>query len=736
MATPASQSDQTRDLSGAVGPGAGRPSPDGPELSNDSPEGRRTSKRRRIAIACSACRSKKSRCDGQRPKCSSCQSQNIDCAYAQTPLPGTIPMPKIFLQLMETRVASLENDVQQLKQQQSGSFSSQVSQADAASGRRMSDPRPDDEMFESSVSPDGTDGVGSIEFTDEMDSGYFGPSSNIAFTRNIKEALGFLLGSRQDIRNQSAGVAKARQTMLHVSRPPSPSPRSSEAWINDKGGQDCLRMPPSYQMEALMDQFFADPGALFPYVHQETFMGTYWEVKRSGFKRFRRSWLGLLNAILAVATAASTSVTLTSMNRAARAEVFFARAHSLCMNQMIGGANVETVQVMLLMSQYLQGTHRSMKTWNIHGLAIKACFQLGLHSENALKSRTPLEREIRARTWFGCVLLDRTLSMTFGRPPSIPETYVRVSLPQLYEQHMSPETSDRMAEAQSTQFFVSAISNLGTSSNNSITTLASSVLQIEHQFLEWQSNLPPFQGLITPEDLPSSDEYSLARRLRVVLTLRYHNLRILAHRPILDKCLEAAIGGEANAAEISMLNKVGWRSKSICVQSSSALISIIHDITMAPEPKWRLLGAWWFSLYYAFNAALTIIAVLLTEESVTSTSTFDAMGISEGLLHATLDQAISSLPLIDVGNKMVEKCAKFVTTLRYYLNMLKSSDSASNTTTESPVNHVANASNGSGVESFNILADMSHVEAGFESDFFSTLNPDFTTMLYNADVFF
>jgi hypothetical protein len=59
------------------------------------------------------------------------------------------------------------------------------------------------------------------------------------------------------------------------------------------------------------------------------------------------------------------------------------------------------------MSQYLQGTDRSIETWNVHGLAVKAAYQLGLHSPNALILYQNPEREIRKRTWFGCVLLDR-----------------------------------------------------------------------------------------------------------------------------------------------------------------------------------------------------------------------------------------------------------------------------------------------------------------------------------------
>jgi hypothetical protein len=56
---------------------------------------------------------------------------------------------------------------------------------------------------------------------------------------------------------------------------------------------------------------------------------------------------------------------------------------------------------------YSQGTERSIATWNIHGLAVKGAYQLGLHSPDALRQYPPSEGEIRKRVWFGCVILDR-----------------------------------------------------------------------------------------------------------------------------------------------------------------------------------------------------------------------------------------------------------------------------------------------------------------------------------------
>ena len=87
------------------------------------------------------------------------------------------------------------------------------------------------------------------------------------------------------------------------------------------------------------------------------------------------------------------------------------------------------VQYLLLTAQYLQGTQRSVETWTIHGLAVKGAFQLGLHSPVGSSRFSPLDQEFRKRTWYGCVVLDRTLSMTFGRPAAIPDDYVQLQLP-------------------------------------------------------------------------------------------------------------------------------------------------------------------------------------------------------------------------------------------------------------------------------------------------------------------
>lgn len=180
-----------------------------------------------------------------------------------------------------------------------------------------------------------------------------GPSSNIAFTRNIRRALYALL-SRPNPRAYGLDVDKTNHRLniphrpsLDMSRPSTPHRTIPRPMMGDFGGQfdsslDYLRLPPHEEMDALVSHFFADTGALFPFVHAPSFVETYNRVKAIQFRKFRRSWLGLLNSILAMATVTSASYSVTATERAAKAEIFYARARALCLDQMLHSASLET----------------------------------------------------------------------------------------------------------------------------------------------------------------------------------------------------------------------------------------------------------------------------------------------------------------------------------------------------------------------------------------------------------
>ncbi|KAI6356234.1 hypothetical protein MCOR25_007924 [Pyricularia grisea] len=655
----------------------------------EATRGSKPAKRRRIAIACTTCRVRKSKCDGSRPRCSTCRDYGTDCAYSKSgPLNGTSASREHF-ESVETRLSALERALTGL--------TGRVNCIERRGTHTPASPQPatlagDDEDPGTTVaSPDPTDGIGTIVFTREEHFGFFGPSSNIAFIRSIIAAVTASIGRRQTGQSpeETRVVEASNKRVLHVSRPPSPARQEQSTLRHNVRERATYDLPSPDETLDLIHSYFATTGFLFPYIHQESFLDTYHEVAASRFSKVRRSWLGLLNMVLAMATSATLGNSLDAPSRRLKSDVFFSRAMALCETQIRCAASIEIVQFLLLMSQYLQGTDRSTQTWSVHGLAVKAAYQLGLHSQLELRRYTPLEQEIRARIWYGCVILDRTLSMTLGRPCSIPESHVKLNLPRPWP---SNSNSDVDAKGEDSLIFYNATislykimwnvidvlyeGNLGCESPKNIFDIASHLLRIEHQLLDWQHKLPLTMPLVQPAELiggtPTAAPSPLCR-LRVILTLRYLNLRVLAHRPVLQSYLAelgaATVSGDSPAQRRTTLYQVGANSMRLCVQSATSIIEIVSHVVRSDGMTKQMLGAWWFSLYYTFNAALVIYsAILIQNDPIVNTSadTLDFRGMD--IRRELLSQAAEALLLLDRGNRMTEKCAKYTYALMHILD--------------------------------------------------------------------
>lgn len=151
---------------------------------NETPNGR-PSKRRRVSVACDACRTRKSRCDGKRPSCSLCQDLGFVCVYTPPPTAANIIVHKDYLHGLEDRVKRLEEsygavrgDLDGLAKRVDDGPERGRERESALSGRNAKESQ--DETRIAARMPDliGTedsvDGMGAVIFADEEDSGFFG----------------------------------------------------------------------------------------------------------------------------------------------------------------------------------------------------------------------------------------------------------------------------------------------------------------------------------------------------------------------------------------------------------------------------------------------------------------------------------------------------------------------------------------------------------------------------------
>jgi len=224
-------------------------------------------------------------------------------------------------------------------------------------------------------------------------------------------------------------------------------------------------------------------------------------------------------------------------------------------------------------------------------------------------------------------------------------------------------------------------SNLSCDNDNNAFDTVSHLFKIEQQLVEWKTLLPPPLTLRHAADisvaLPSLGTIpSLLEKFQVILTLRYHNVRILLHRPVLLKFLSLVGRGnlDMDPQEINLLQQLGGNSVLICVQSSTEIIAIIHTIVASPHPRRMWLGAWWFTLYYAFNAAIIIFAaLLLSHDQTLNTPTLLPVSLPVTVLQKTLGDAAVALKLLDIGNRIVERCTRYLEQLFGVLASLSTS---------------------------------------------------------------
>lgn len=366
----------------------------------------------------------------------------------------------------------------------------------------------------------------------------------------------------------------------------------------------------------LLQQYFSNTGLLFPYIHEKTFMKTYADVQANGFTKVNRTWLGLLNIILALVTSTAIRANQGAQERAVLSDTYYRRAMGLCDKQVMRGTSLEVVQYLLVMGQYLQGTQKSIQAWATHGLAVKAAFQLGLHSSEASTKFSPIEREMRKRTWYGCVILDRTLGMTFGRPATIPDDYIKLELPIDIENVLDTAISTDTQKSTSVLFFSATITlyklmwrildqfyggNFGCEQPTSILDTCTRLFQMDQQLLEWKRALPPQLTLIRSQDVESVEKDVPLERFRTVLTLRFHNLRILLHRPVLVNFLDLLRQTDVDQQELSLLRQLGAGNFETCLSSSVEIVTIVYQRLKSAEKRHDYLGAWWFSLYYSMS---------------------------------------------------------------------------------------------------------------------------------------
>ncbi|MCJ1475729.1 hypothetical protein MMC13_004393 [Lambiella insularis] len=518
--------------------------------------------------------------------------------------------------------------------------------------------------------------------------GHYGHSSALDFMRQVQTVLKGT-GWNQD--PASEGTEDA-QTATHDHHSTS-HPTSSRS-ISNKGvhrfGLDHFAVPSRRDADILVESYWMWVDSLYPFLDRATFQKKYEAIWTSAkdqpqvhsphhrnssiisdhsdgdLDSDRRLFYCVLNGVFALGCQFEPSIDL--RERSASSLIFWQRAKKLLELDLdiFNEGSLQLVQASLLMGLYLQSTELSGACWNLVGIAVRTAQALGLH-ENVMESSgdepDSEDAELKERLWGGCVLLDRSLSMTYGRPSMV---IPRKSLKHDSKTNSSLEPEEPPTSSGNTPspapFFYQALelheilgcilaefydkstahaSDKSLPSSPQISRASiikahifvqristgdfQSLLSFDNALLAWRSKLP---DILRPENhetpptrsgtrdfstqpFQSTKEFTILKRQAVVLHARYLHTRVLLFRPLLLKQLadsqqkDEAGKGEARL-ERSVLDKTMFMQASrMCITMAQELESML---TKNIQGGGQTMPEWWSTVYYLYTCATVQLA--------------------------------------------------------------------------------------------------------------------------------
>ncbi|KAL5420273.1 hypothetical protein PMIN03_000100 [Paraphaeosphaeria minitans] len=360
---------------GAINKGDGQDPPPWSEMKTKAGK-----ERKRLPLACIACRRKKIRCSGEKPACKHCLRSRIPCVYKVTTRKAA---PRTdYMAMLDKRLRRMEDRVIKLIPKES-------LPSVAGIGRSVVKP----------ALPGAP------------------PKTPTAHKkRGAEEAFGNHLGE----------WAKSKSANPDASGSASRNKESDDTSLLAEGIES---LPPKEIQEHLAEVYFDYVyGQSYPLLHKPSFL-----------RRLAKGDVPpvLILAICAISARFSTHPQLRSEPCFLRGDNWGEKAREIALRR-YDAPNITILIVYLLLGLHEFGTCQGGRSWMFGGMAQRMAYALQLHKECEYDpsvpeaERKPLsltDREIRRRTMWSCFLMDRFNSSGTDRPLFVHEQYIEVQLP-------------------------------------------------------------------------------------------------------------------------------------------------------------------------------------------------------------------------------------------------------------------------------------------------------------------
>ncbi|KAH0340319.1 hypothetical protein KCU81_g6854, partial [Aureobasidium melanogenum] len=348
-------------------------------------------------------------------------------------------------------------------------------------------------------------------------------------------------------------------------------------------------------LDSAIDAYFASYHLQYPLVHEPTFRAQYSSIIP------RPNGLAFEALVYMLGAIGLFSIATPSTEKNNDDLRLFEAAKLNIKIDVLEKGNITLLQVLALMSNYLQKRGKPNSGYNYLGLTLHMAMGLGLHKEFANWKLPPLAIENRRRVWWTLYNLFAGALVTFGRPWSWPDKGIEISLPlNIHDRDLTSITKSWPDSRQTitTYTFMLAQAKFHQATASIYTRVitmpypsASELLSLDEKMLgSWLQELGPWFA----EDAQVPAKFALGHH---IMHNRARNFRIIMYRPfVIRSILSSAKGLDGlgpSPTEQTVIDR--------CLSEAKSTVSSIRTYWSAGVHN-RLAA--WYSLYFVFQASL------------------------------------------------------------------------------------------------------------------------------------
>ncbi|TWU74259.1 hypothetical protein ED733_004618 [Metarhizium rileyi] len=488
------------------------------------------------------------------------------------------------------------------------------------------------------------------------DIGYFGASSNHAFFWSLISYLEELDKKRPGRRHAPLRQAGAGEGPRRLPLPPLSSLTAE---------QQPLPQGDSFPGRAIaidwVHHFFDTVAPVFPFVNKSMLIREIDLIdSRTGtWHSCPSNTRALMNIVFAHALATWED---------GAAEPFYRRALSLLDEKGLYLPTVEALQALLLLASFQQNSQRAQESITTHFRAVKAAYQLGVHSPSSYSRLGKKDTELRSILWFAVINEDRIIASGLGRPFLVPALHVRVQLKEMMNRVNQSLDGDATACRQSLHHFRHVIqfheiignavdmmhdSNITSTHDLTLSELVLHVVELLRRLEKLRRDAAPHILLVSNEAAHAWLVADLDRHRREVLSSFYHyRVTMLVNAPLLLAVLRH-ISTPAEPVDSELHVGIAVSILQAYLQKLDDLHNLLCTVLRIQQSFLRRNAAWWLCNYMMVSMNLHLLCFWLISSN--QSDPLPPLGMTSSEIETLMRRTLDTLKLVGGSSIMSRK---------------------------------------------------------------------------------